>query len=124
MRLGTRTRRALSAMQMMVIAVVVSASCLAGGQTPEQRACCAAMGHDCGGAAMEAVCCTGEAAKRDAVSPSSVETLAKVHPQILVAILDMPEPHGAVGVQRARGTAEFASPPGLPTYLLVSTLRI
>ena len=119
-----RTRRALSAIQMTVIAVVVSASCLAGQQTPEQRACCAAMGHDCGGAAIEATCCTGEAAKRDAVPPSALETLGKVPPQILVAILEMPKPHGALGIVRVRGTEESVSPPGLPTYLLVSTLRI
>jgi hypothetical protein len=107
------------------MAVVLSVSCLAAKEmTPEEKVCCAAMGHDCGAAAVEVNCCSGEAAKVDALAPITIETLASAPLPVVVALLEMPDLVDRVSGIRHSGSQPPVRPPGIPTYLLVSTFRI
>ena len=109
----------------VLIAVIASASCLtAKDMTPEQKACCAAMDHDCGAAAIDAGCCSGEAAKANSVSAASVQTPTFAPVAMLVAVLDFAAPLTSLHRSGGRGTGAPVRPPGIPTYLLVSTFRI
>jgi|SRR5688572_11195060 hypothetical protein len=103
--------------------LVSSAECLiVGNATPEQHACCAAM-KDCE-KAMSAPCCESEVEE----FPGFVATKRTVAFVPVVALLaTLTEP--AVLVSRAIGpgpSTDRAStgPPGVPTYLFVSSFRI
>ena len=123
---GRVTRRRLYTVPLMLaLAAVVSSQCLLSGHaTPEERACCAAMKHDCGSAGIEAQCCTGEIAKITAPLPLTASLLEKAPASTLLAVLTMPEPGGAHGVLHQPVGHASASPPGSRPHLLSSNLRI
>jgi hypothetical protein len=111
---------------MTVLAVMLVVTCSpAANMTPEQRACCAAMKHDCGRTAIERSCCPGEASRQHSVAPAKPAGSSVSAPaQVIVAILQpLPEPVAAShrGWFESRLSLE---PPGIPTFLFVSALRI
>ena len=120
-----RMRRALAGVLTLVLGIVTSVSCVAAqDMTPEQKACCAAMDHDCGAAAIDAGCCSGEAAKADSVSAASIQMPISAPVAILVAVLDVGAPLTSLYRSGGPGTGAPVRPPGIPTYLLVSAFRI
>jgi hypothetical protein len=121
---GLRMRRATAGAVTLAMAVVVSFNCFAGRDlTPEERACCAAMEHDCGATAIEKQCCSGEALKLDSTAPMSV-TLGPAAPvAVLLAVLDPLEPI-LLDIAQPIAANASAKPPGPPGYELASILRI
>jgi len=101
------------------------AECLTGDLTPEQKACCAAMNHDCGAAGVEMGCCPIEPQTQDRVQAASVkpELLA---PALLTGPLALlPEPHVRVHpVAAGSFDREALKLPDRPTYLLFSVFLI
>ena len=120
-----RAMRPIAGGVMLAVAVVLSGNCVtAKDVTPQQKACCAAMGHDCGALAIEQACCEGEAKKVDALTPLSAPDFATAPVPVLVALLDaLTTPAMPTGFFNSASRAQVR-PPGIPTYLLVSTFRI
>lgn len=106
---------------MLVLAFVSSAECFAAMQTTvEQHACCAAMKGQCE-MAVSASCCPTESQRF--VAPKATTSLIPV--AVLVAVLGVPpvapaRPSHVV----APADASSSGPPGVPTYLFVSSFRI
>jgi len=91
--------------------------------TPEQKACCAAMAHDCGEMAFEKSCCIGEGPNDDGLVAVKA-TFAAFPPAIVVAVLDMPATPFVATRRVARTEPSTLRSPGIPTYLFVSSFRI
>ena len=110
---------------MVAMTIVLSAACVtAKNMTPEQRACCASMKHDCGGTAIAKGCCSGEAVTFDRLPAGAAATLLKAPLPVLVAVLETPR-LSVPALRTFNGAGRFtASPPGPPPYLLAPTLRI
>jgi len=109
----------------LALSVVVSANCITSkDRTPEQKACCADMGHDCGAAALERNCCPGEGGKVQGVAAATVSKKSTPPVAVLIAVLQAPLVTAPVthGLNSPNGLT--VKPPGTPTYLLVSTFRI
>ena len=116
-----RALRPVAVTLVVAIAAIVSANCLtARTQTAAERACCAAMAHHCGEAAINAKCCGERTQNRDSVAALTAAALTAPVPGLL-AILDMPAVATGSGVAVS---SVFVKPPGIPTYVLVSTFRI
>ena len=120
-----RTMRPVAAAMMFAVVAMLSASCLAAeNMTPAQKACCAAMNHDCGHMAITEGCCTGPAQDDTNVSPANRVEVATPTLPVLVAVLDVPEPVSqAAGIATPASTAPV-KPPGTSTYLIVSSFRL
>ena len=110
---------------MFAVFAMLSARCLAAeNMTPAQKACCAAMNHDCGHMTVTSGCCTADTDKDRNLSPvNRVDAASQVAP-VLVAVLDAIEP-----IAKTTGLVTFArtrpvKPPGTSTYLLVSSFRL
>jgi hypothetical protein len=103
----------------------VWAECLTGELTPEQKACCVAMNHDCGAAGVEMGCCQTEPQTQDRVQAASIkpELLA---PTLLTGPLALlPEPLVRVHLVAAGSfDREALKLPDRPTYLLLSVFLI
>lgn len=118
-----RTVRRLAGVLLLAFAFVSSAECVLGSMSAEEMACCAAMKGDCD-MSITSSCCTGEV--------QNVHSLAATKPvvefattPVLVAILPSPlivaaEPRRFDDVRETSS----ASPPGVSTYLFVSSFRI
>jgi predicted metal-binding membrane protein len=122
--LRRRARRTASAIA-AVLCVMAWTTCASAAQMPrEQHACCAAMNHECGEMALESACCTGEA--HDLQSVVALKPIFGFVPAApVVAIL--PAPASSLPdapVARAADRTSSLGPPGVPTYLFVSLLRI
>ena len=109
----------------VAMATAASAECLSGDLTPEQQACCAAMGHDCGAAAIEMGCCPTEPKTSDPVQAAAVK--AELAAPVLLSgpVAFVPEPH--VRLQPAAAASfdrETLKLPDRPAYILLSTLLI
>jgi len=120
-----RQFRPIATAVMLAVAVVSSAQCLAGASmTAEQKACCAAMHGDCGEMAIASSCCTGEG-QGDQSLVAMKPAAGFVPVAALLAILSAPavslpaSPRPLLAAERSS-----AGPPGVPTYLFVSSLRI
>lgn len=109
----------------LAFAVALSGNCLIGAKTTEaQMACCATMGEECGHQAQDAGCCPTEPQNVDQVA--AAKRMATPLPQAVTT------PSGVVvaTIQHtcALGGRSFdgftPKPPGVPKYLLVSTLLI
>jgi len=111
----------------LVVALAGSAwaECLSGELTPEQKACCAAMGHDCGAAGQEMGCCSTEPQTQDRVQVVSVRPDV-VAPALLTGPLALlPEPHVRLhAVAAASFDRETLKLPDRPAYLLLSVFLI
>ena len=101
------------------------AECVTEDLTPEQKACCAAMNHDCGAAGVEMGCCPTEPQAQDRVQAASIkpELLA---PTLLTGPLALlPEPLVRVHLVAAGSfDREALKLPDRPTYLLLSVFLI
>lgn len=108
----------------LAMSLVLSVTCInSRDMTPEERACCASMGHDCGAAAIEKGCCSGELVKIDGVTPATASTLAAALAPALLAVLDA-TPVATVLITPGAGNTPALGPPGPPIYLLASTFRV
>ena len=120
--LRRRTRLTASAV-MAVFGAMLFVTCVAAAQTPEQKACCAAMKHDCGAMSIQASCCPGETHadhSLGAVKP----TFATFAFPIVTAVIDVPATPATSTSRFARAEPSALKPPGIPTYLFVSSFRI
>ena len=101
------------------------AECATADLTPEQKACCAAMGHNCGAAGAEMGCCPTEPQTQDRVQASGVKP-ELVAPVLLAGPLAiLPEPHGRLhAVAAASYDRETLKLPDRQTYLLLSVFLI
>lgn len=120
-----RRRARLTASSVTVaIAVALFATCVSAAEmTPEQKACCAAMAHDCGHMAIETSCCAGEVhtdtglvAAKLTVSTSPAGTL--IPTTATPTVLAVPN-----GRFRIADRSPLRST-NVPTYLFVSSFRI
>jgi hypothetical protein len=120
-RLLTRTIRPIACLMVLALALVSSAECLRGSMSAPEMACCAAMKGDCHKKITS--CCTGEAQSRHSVAPTKPALNLAPMP-VLVALLQMPVT--AVAEQRHFKVPEpsSAGPPGVSTYLFVSSFRV
>lgn len=118
-----RMRLAASAVT-AALCVMLFVTCVSAAQmTPAQKACCAAMRHDCGEMARDASCCTGETqADRSLVAAKPTSVALPI--ALLMAVLDMPRAPVASTRRVARAEPSALKPPGIPTYLFVSSFRI
>ena len=119
-----RMIRPVAGMLMLAFAVLPSARCLASSLVPEQKACCATMGHDCGKEAVTASCCPGDTHQIEGVvTPKAGAACAPV--VALVALLVAAPAAIPASAHSASGPETSSTgPPGIPTYLFVSSFRI
>lgn len=101
------------------------AECVTENLTPEQKACCAAMGHDCGAAGAEMGCCPTAPQTQDRVQASGVKP-DLVAPVLLTGPLALfPEPDARLRVVAAASfDRETLKLPDRPTHLLLSVFLI
>ena len=104
----------------VVLAATTGATCLsAAQQTPAERACCDAMAHECGDMTLESACCATQPDSDYAVV--AITTLPAALP---VAVLEATTGFMAPAPRPLMRDASFARPPGVPTYLFVSSFRL
>lgn len=109
---------------LVAMSLVVSATCVSAAQmTPEQHACCEAMRHDCGKAAVEMSCCGGKADQDQSLAAAKT-TAAPAPSPVLVAILATVYEPPSLESRTWVAHTSSPSPPGVPTYLFVSSFRI
>jgi len=117
--------RLLAGMLALALVVVSSATCLLAAETtPAQKACCAAMNHDCGAMAIEQGCCATESPSLTSLASSTPSSL--VAPPALVPV-GMAAAALAPPVRvRTLDAFDLAPPihPSRPTYLFVSVFRL
>ena len=122
---GFRALRPVASAVVVAVVVMLSANCLgADVMTPAQKACCAAMAHDCGHMALTEACCTGQAQEHQGIASASRVEVAATAVPVLVAVLQQPEPLTPSGQTGAAVSETPVKPPGTSTYLLVSSFRI
>lgn len=111
----------------LVIAVAGAAwaECVPEDLTPEQKACCVAMGHNCGAAGIEMGCCPNEPQTQDRVQAPGVK------PDVIAPVLMtspfalLPEPHVRVRpVAAASYDRETLKLPERSPHLLLSVFLI
>jgi hypothetical protein len=121
----TRASRPIIWALMVAFAVALSADCLAGAEMTEaQMACCATMGSECGHRAQDKTCCSTESQPVDQVT--AVKRVTTPLPDAVFA------PVGVVVETALHSLVPLGhnfdgftpKPPGVPRYLLVSTLLI
>ena len=119
-----RAMRPLAAAILVVIVGALSASCLAAERlTPEQRACCAAMQHNCGKLALTEGCCGPSEGAQSLGAMNRVEAPVHVFALEAVAVLVLSEPL-VFPQHRALAAPSRVKPPGLDILLLNASLRI
>ena len=117
--------RLLAGTLALALALMSSATCLlAVDMTPAQKACCAAMNHDCGAMAIEQGCCATESPNLTSLASStSISPVAPPAPvSVSVAAAELAPPV----ILRTLGGFDFAPPlsSSRPTYLFVSVFRL
>ena len=119
-----RAMRPLAAAVVVALVAVLSAACLAAERlTPEQRACCAAMQHNCGKLALTEGCCGPSEGAQSLGAMNRVEAPAHVFALEAVAVIVLPEPL-VFPQHRALAAPSTVKPPGLDILLLNPSLRI
>lgn len=108
----------------VIMAILVSMNCFAAEMTSAEKACCVAMSHDCGRLAQQHECCRSEAPRVDQSSAVSRISIAAPVATVIGQIATDLVPHSLLRVHRDASSASPVRPPGLPTYLLVSSLRL
>lgn len=124
--LPQRVRRPVTWALIVAFAVVFSANCIpAAEMTEAQKMCCAMMGSECGAHALDKSCCSGAERQRDD-QLTAVKRITTPLPDAVTASTS----HLIQSVQpsltgRGHHFVGFTpKPPGVPTYLLASTLLI
>ena len=117
--------RPVAAAMMFALVAMLSANCLAAeNMPPAQKACCAAMNHDCGQMSVTEGCCPGHAQEDRGLSPANRVDKASPALSVLIAVLEVPEPLASAShLVRADSTTPV-KPPGTSTYLIVSSFRL
>ena len=118
--------RPVAGAMMFAVAMLLSASCFAAeNMTPAQKACCAAMAHNCGEMAVSDGCCSAPAQESTSLSATSrIEAPAPAALPTLVAVLDLQEPLAPPAGVWAPANTTPVKPPGTHTYLVVSSFRL
>lgn len=119
----TALARIVSVTLASAITFVASVSCYAGDMMPTEMACCAAMAHHCGRMAQAHDCCTTEAPRADQGTTVARVTIASPA-AVLAAILPVPLVDAARFPGSSAPLVATVKPPGIPTYLAVSSFRI
>ena len=119
-----RSIRLVSTTLIAALALLSSVVCYAGEMTQTEMSCCAAIAHDCGRMAVAHECCTTEAPRAE--QGSTVARVAIDPPVVLlVAVFTAPPVMETVSTSTfAAASLASIKPPGVPTYLAVSSLRI
>lgn len=120
-----RSRRRIPAVAIAAaLCTMLFATCLTATAIPAKaKACCIAMQHDCSGASMESSCCAVSSAAARAVMPAKpADQQGPVGPTAVT--LPHAVEYAFVRTQVRRGAMVSPSPPGVPTYLFVSSFRI
>lgn len=120
-----RIRRPIVWALTVAFAVVLSADCATGKElTDAQKACCAAMNHDCGPMAKEQNCCSVGSQTVEQFTAAKHVSLAKpIAPVVLSTLVpDVRQP--LPSLHRAHLDRVPLRLPDVPTYLLVSTFLI
>jgi hypothetical protein len=117
--------RILAATVALALILVSSVTCLLGAQmTPAQKACCAAMNHDCGAMALETGCCATEAPNLTSLASGTL-TSQVASPDVVMSSLSvadlLPPVPFRTSVALGSDTPRYAS---RSTHLLVSVFRI
>jgi hypothetical protein len=105
-------------------AFALFATCLSSAEMmPEQKACCAAMAHNCGQTAVETSCCAGEV-QSDAGLVAARPTFSTFSLGILMPVIAAPT---VLAIPNGHSWITDRSPlrsTNVPTYLFVSSFRI
>lgn len=109
----------------VALIVVSSATCLLGAQmTPAQKACCAAMNHDCGAMALETGCCATEAPNLTSLASATL-TSQLAAPDLIMASVSVADLIPPVPIRTSAAfdsdTPRYSS---RSTHLLVSVFRL
>jgi hypothetical protein len=119
-----RTVRSLAGLLILALAVIPIVQCAFGdAKTATPMACCAAMHGECGHTAVSSCCppatqnVAGSVATKPTIAPAPVAMLLAVFPAPALAMSSGPRPLLAAD-------ARSAGPPGVPTYVFVSSFRI
>ena len=119
-----RTVRSLASLLILALAVIPIVQCAFGSaKTGTLMACCAAMHGECGHMAISSCCppetqnVPGLVATKPTVAPAPIAVLLAVLPAPALAICNGSRPLFAAD---ARSTG----PPGIPTYVFVSSFRV
>lgn len=120
----SRRLRGVASVVVFAFAVASSAECAwRAYMTPEQMPCCAGVHGDCD-MAISTPCCGGETPATDGVLATK-PLVAFVPVAALLAVLATPTiPAPIAGGTFAAPDHSAASPPGVPTYLFVSSFRL
>jgi len=118
-----RRLRLVAAVLAGVMTVAVSVNCFTPSRSQAEKDCCAKMSNDCGRLGQAHECCRSEAPRVDqgsavpriSLAPPVVTAIAVFAPGFVISppVADHPA-----------FSACSVKPPGLPTYLLGSSLRI
>ena len=120
-----RHMRRVTSGLILTLAVTVSAECVSAEDlTPAQMACCAAMNHDCGAMAPKQGCCSTAAPRVDQGSASPRMSLAAPHAGVVQLALQVPASPSLTSRHAQLSRGFDPKPPGVPTYLLISTFRV
>lgn len=119
-----RAPRWLGWVSALTLAFVPSATCLVAAQQSDAMACHDAMEHGESNGSIDQTCCPGDSAASPSSSPAQLSVSISAPPAVLLAVL--PVPVGSPLVTRVGlvDDATAAKPPGIPTYVLVSSFRI
>jgi hypothetical protein len=119
-----RAVRSLAGLLILALAVVSFVQCAFGNaKTARLMACCAAMHGECGHMAISSCCppetqsVPGSVATKPTTAPAPIAVLLAVLPTPALAISSGPRPLFAPD-------ARSAGPPGVPTYVFVSSFRV
>ena len=119
-----RSRRRIPAVAVAAaLCTMLFATCLTATALPAKaKACCTAMQHDCSGASMESSCCAVSSTMTHAVMPAKPAD-QQVPFGVPTAIL-LTEGRASIRPRTPGSVSVSASPPGVPTYLFISSFRI
>lgn len=120
-----RVSRPVTWALIVAFAFALSANCVTGAEmTDAEMACCAAMGSECGHRAQDMSCCSTESQQVDQVA--AVKRITTPLPDATfapVGVVLETAPYSLVA--RGHNFDGFTpKPPGVPRYLLISTLLI
>ena len=118
----TRAGRLLSWMLAFALMVMPSAMCVLGSTIMQsQKACIAAMDHDCGAVIQQGCCATERSNLTSLASSTPASQLASPSAVVVSLPPAEPKPPAYVGVAFA---ARPLTASNIPTYLFVSAFRI
>jgi len=122
-----RAARQVVSIIAFAIAFAPAATCLAAvaAATPKM-ACHDSEEHSAGGSSFDRNCCPGDSTNSLAIDPSATAMTPLAHSPVLLAVLSfIVEPPAATPqAPVAHGPPGISTPPGVATYVFVSSFRI